>query len=79
MTFKIAEDKIFAKTIGCWEMDNFELRQWNQETLAEISRHKWIDSERAGNDIGAKQVALDWLGKNKADWREIQNRSTIFV
>ena len=43
-----------------------------QEFLAEreeIMRHKWIQSEQAGYDVGFEKALLDWLVKHRADWR----------
>ncbi|MBU1870215.1 MAG: PilZ domain-containing protein [Candidatus Omnitrophica bacterium] len=31
--------------------------------LAEINKHKWIESEKAGRDIGFMRAAEDWLAK----------------
>ena len=36
----------------------------------EILRYKWIESEKAGVDIGFEKVLLGWLVKNSADWAE---------
>lgn len=36
----------------------------------EILRYKWIESEKAGVDIGFEKALLGWLVKNSADWRE---------
>lgn len=35
----------------------------------EIERHKWIESEKNGQDLG-RQAALDWISKYAAKWRE---------
>ena len=35
----------------------------------EIMRHKWIQSEQAGFDVGFEKALLDWLIKHRADWR----------
>ncbi|GMU91613.1 MAG: hypothetical protein AMXMBFR4_06710 [Candidatus Hydrogenedentota bacterium] len=35
---------------------------------AEIERHKWIESEKAGHDLG-REAVLDWIQKNAAAWR----------
>ena len=43
----------------------------------EILRYKWIESERAGVDIGFEKALLGWLLKNSAAWRE-QGQSEIF-
>jgi hypothetical protein len=37
---------------------------------AEILKHKWIESEKAGKDIGFEKALLDWIVKHRSDWRE---------
>ena len=44
-----------------------------QEFLAEreeILRHKWIESEKAGKDIGFEKALLDWIRKHRENWRK---------
>lgn len=36
----------------------------------EILRHKWIESEKAGHDIGFEKALLDWIVKHRSAWRE---------
>ena len=43
-----------------------------QEFLAEreeILRHKWLESERLGSDIGFERALLDWIRKHRDSWR----------
>jgi hypothetical protein len=43
-----------------------------QEFLAEreeILKHKWIESERLGYDIGFERALLDWIRKHREGWR----------
>ncbi len=43
-----------------------------QEFLAEreeILRHKWLESERLGTDIGFERALLDWIRKHRDGWR----------
>jgi hypothetical protein len=35
----------------------------------EILRHKWIESEKAGHDIGFEKALLDWIVKYRSSWR----------
>jgi hypothetical protein len=37
---------------------------------AEILRHKWIESEKAGFDIGFDRALMDWIVKYRAAWYE---------
>jgi hypothetical protein len=43
-----------------------------QEFLAEreeILRHKWIESEKVGHDIGFERALLDWIRNHRDGWR----------
>jgi hypothetical protein len=35
----------------------------------EILRHKWMESEKAGRDIGFERALLDWMMKHRTAWR----------
>jgi len=44
-----------------------------KECLAEreeILKHKWIESEKAGADIGFEKALLDWIVRHRSNWRE---------
>ena len=36
----------------------------------EILKHKWIESEKAGRDIGFEKALLDWIVKHRSQWRD---------
>ena len=40
----------------------------------EILRHKWIESEKAGHDIGFERALLDWIVKYRSGWRDERHR-----
>lgn len=40
----------------------------------EILRHKWIESEKAGYDIGFEKALLDWVMRHRGNWRENRPR-----
>jgi hypothetical protein len=40
----------------------------------EILCHKWIESEKAGYDIGFERALVDWILKYRAAWREKRPR-----
>ncbi|MBT64470.1 MAG: hypothetical protein CML13_14820 [Puniceicoccaceae bacterium] len=47
-----------------------------QEFLAEreeILRHKWLESEKLGKDIGFERALLDWIRKHRQNWRGARN------
>jgi hypothetical protein len=37
---------------------------------AEILKHKWIESEKAGRDIGFEKALLDWIVKHRSNWQD---------
>jgi hypothetical protein len=36
----------------------------------EILRHKWLESEKLGKDIGFERAFLDWMLKHRREWRK---------
>jgi len=41
----------------------------------EILRHKWIESEKQGRDIGFEKALLDWMLKHRTTWRQARAAS----
>jgi hypothetical protein len=41
----------------------------------EILRHKWIESEKAGHDIGFERALTDWIIKHRSKWRKSRTAS----
>ncbi|MED5381366.1 MAG: DUF4032 domain-containing protein, partial [Verrucomicrobiota bacterium] len=35
----------------------------------EVLRHKWLESERAGRDIGFERALMDWVLNHRTKWR----------
>ena len=42
----------------------------NKKAVEEINRHRWIESEKAGHDIGFETASVDWLEKFSAAWMQ---------
>jgi hypothetical protein len=42
----------------------------------EILKHKWIESEKVGSDIGFEKALLDWIVKHRSNWRERRIRES---
>jgi hypothetical protein len=40
----------------------------DKRVIEEINRHLWIESEKAGHDIGFERAAEDWLKRFSAEW-----------
>jgi hypothetical protein len=43
--------------------------------INEIEKYKWIESERAGFDIGRNRAAKEWIDKFSKDFRESWNKN----
>jgi hypothetical protein len=42
----------------------------DRKVVEEINRHLWIESEKAGHDIGFDQAAADWLKNFSKAWMD---------
>ncbi|MDQ6625156.1 MAG: DUF4032 domain-containing protein [Verrucomicrobiota bacterium] len=42
----------------------------------EILKHKWIESEKVGTDIGFEKALLDWIVKHRSSWRDKRAKET---
>lgn len=40
----------------------------------EIMKHKWLESEKVGHDIGYDQALLDWIMNHREKWRTARRR-----
>jgi hypothetical protein len=49
-------------------MNKSNLYQKFLELKMEIERHKWIESEKRGTDIGFEDALVDWMSKHRNDW-----------
>ena len=63
-----------AEKSGAVEMrgrlKNLSLYQEFQAEREEILRHKWLESEKAGRDIGFENALIDWIMNHRANWRK---------
>ncbi len=53
-----------------------------QEFLAEreeILKHKWLESERLGYDIGFERALLDWIRKHREGWRAARRQQQLVM
>lgn len=48
---------------------NSSLYREFQAEREEILRHKWIESEKAGYDIGFERALTEWILKHRLKWR----------
>ena len=45
-----------------------------QAEREEILKHKWIESEKAGYDIGFERALTDWIVKHRSKWRKARQQ-----
>ena len=50
-------------------LKNSTLYREFQAEREEILKHKWIESEKAGHDIGFERALTDWIVKHRSKWR----------
>jgi hypothetical protein len=53
---------------------NSSLYREFQAEREEILRHKWIESEKVGYDIGFERALTDWIVKHRAKWRKARQQ-----
>jgi hypothetical protein len=58
-------------------LKNSSLYREFQAEREEILRHKWIESEKAGRDIGFEQALTDWIIKHRSSWRKNRQSADI--
>ena len=58
------------------DLRNSTLYREFQAEREEILKHKWIESEKAGYDIGFEQALTDWIVKHRTKWRK-HRQSTV--
>lgn len=51
-------------------LKNSSLYREFQAEREEILKHKWIESEKAGHDIGFERALTDWIIKHRSSWRK---------
>jgi len=57
-------------------LKNSTLYKEFQAERDEILKHKWIESEKAGYDIGFERALTDWIVKHRAKWRRSRQSSS---
>ncbi len=56
-------------------LKNSSLYREFQAEREEILKHKWIESEKAGRDIGFERALTDWIIKHRSKWRKSRQAS----
>lgn len=50
-------------------MDANQFKEYMNDQIHEIEVHKWIESEKAGYDLGTSAVK-DWISNHAKEYRE---------
>lgn len=58
------------ETSGSDLLKNSTLYREFQAEREEILKHKWIESEKAGHDIGSEYALTDWIVRHRSKWRK---------
>jgi len=51
-------------------LENSSLYQRYLAERDEILRHKWLESEKEGHDIGFERALVDWVLNHRSRWRK---------
>ena len=73
MLLELAQQNMSENTRELSGADLLKNSSLYREFLAEreeILKHKWIESEKAGQDIGFERALTDWIVKHRAKWRK---------
>ena len=57
-------------------LKNSSLYREFQAEREEILKHKWIESEKAGRDIGFERALTDWIIKHRSKWRKARQAAS---
>ena len=47
------------------------------EEREEILKHKWIESEKVGKDVGFEKALLSWVRNHRNAWKESHKPKTL--
>jgi len=53
------------------------LAEFDRSTAEEITKYKWIESEKAGRDIGWERASREWLQKHFPAWKSVRWQHAI--
>jgi hypothetical protein len=63
----------FTNTGGTELLKNSSLYREFQAEREEILRHKWLESEKVGYDIGFERALTDWILRHRSKWRRARH------
>jgi len=75
MALAIMSDETKEPSSATDLLKNSSLYREFQAEREEILKHKWIESEKAGRDIGFERALTDWIIKHRSKWRKSRQAS----
>jgi hypothetical protein len=72
----IMSDQIREQLSASELLKNSSLYREFQAEREEILKHKWIESEKAGCDIGFERALTDWIIRHRSKWRKSRHPAT---
>ena len=70
------EGRATAMTSDTELVKNSSLYREFQAEREEILKHKWIESEKVGYDIGFEHALTDWIIKHRSKWRKSRQKQS---
>ena len=58
-------------------MNSDPLLELIQNQQEEVAKYKWLESQKAGQDIGWERATAEWLEKHFAGWERDQRSRAI--
>jgi hypothetical protein len=58
-------------------MDKGNIYRYFIDMKDEIYRHKWIESEKRGIDVGFENALVDWINKHRTEWAKHKFNNVI--
>ena len=78
LVIKLAMSNVAKESSSASDLlKNSTLYREFQAEREEILRHKWIESEKAGHDIGFERALTDWIIKHRAQWRKSRQAAAM--
>jgi len=60
------------------DFQNSSLYKTYLAEVEEINKHKWIESEKAGHDIGWNKALIDWIQNHKSEYTKARQKNRAF-
>ena len=57
------------------DFQNSSLYKTYLAEVEEINKHKWIESEKAGYDIGWNKALIDWVQNHKLEYTKARQKN----